>query len=322
LVVGSGGVLYGTCHNGGADNGYGTAFSLTPPSSPGGAWTGDVIWDFSNGYGNQPIAGMVIGKGGVLLGTTSVDSTVYELIPRASSGGAWTYHNVHIFTGYPSDGNIPDGGVVVGGDGVLYGTTQRGGSSYCSGASPGCGTAFSVTPPTTQGGAWTEAVLHNFSNDGTDGFYPEAGLVIGASGVLYGTTFDGGTDNYGTVFSLTPPASPGGAWTEAILYSFAGGSDGAHPLASPVIGRGGVLYGTTNTGGPANSGTVFSLRPPAPPGGSWTETVLHAFSGSDGALPTAPVAIGSGGALYGTTEQGGLACGSNSGCGTVFSLTP
>jgi uncharacterized repeat protein (TIGR03803 family) len=324
LVIGSGGVLYGTCHNGGADNDYGTAFSLTPPSSPGGAWTGDVIWEFATGYGNQPLAGMVIGKGGVLLGTTSVDSTVYELIPPASSGGAWTYHNVHIFTGYPSDGNIPDGGVVIGKDGVLYGTTQRGGNSYCSGLSPGCGVVFSLTPPATPGGAWTEAVLHNFNNDGTDGFYPEAGVVVGLKGALYGTTFDGGTDNYGTVFSLTPPASPGGAWTYAILYSFVGGSDGAHPLASLTVGRHGVLYGITNTGGPTNNGTVFSLTPPTSPGGPWSEAVLHSFSGSDGSEPTAPVVIGSGGVLYGTTELGGshICGGLGNGCGTVFSLTP
>jgi uncharacterized repeat protein (TIGR03803 family) len=324
LVIGSGGVLYGTCHNGGNDNDYGTAFSLTPPASPGGAWSGAVIWDFATGYGNQPIAGMVIGKGGVLLGTTSVDSTVYELIPPASSGGAWTYHDVHIFTGYPSDGNIPDGGVVIGKDGVLYGTTNRGGSSYCSGASPGCGTVFSVTPPSSPDAAWTETVLHNFNNDGTDGFYPEAGVVVGANGVLYGTTYEGGTDNYGTVFSLTPPASPGGAWTETILHSFAGGSDGANPEASVVIGRHGVLYGTTYGGGAAGEGTIFSLTPPASPGGSWTETVLYAFSGVDGAGPTAPVVIGSGGVLYGTAELGGShVCGGlGNGCGTVFSLTP
>lgn len=260
----------------------------------------------------------------MLLGTTSVDSTVYELIPPASSGGAWTYHDVHIFTGYPSDGSVPYGGVVIGKDGVLYGTTKDGGSN---GPSPGFGTVFSLTPPTTPDAAWTETILHSFTPftpPGGDGVYPEAGVVIGESGVLYGTTYEGGTAGYGTVFSLTPPTSPGGAWTETILHSFAGGSDGANPEASVVIGRHGVLYGTTYGGGVSDEGTIFSLTPPASPGGAWTETVLYAFSGVDGALPTAPVVIGSGGVLYGTTKLGGshICGGLGNGCGTVFSLTP
>jgi hypothetical protein len=206
--------------------------------------------------------------------------------------------------------------VAIGKDGVLYGTTKTGGSNS------GYGTVFSVAPSATPGGAWTETVLYNFYSYAGDGIWPEAGIVIDDSGVLYGTTFEGGTYNYGTVFSLTPPTSPGGAWTETILYNFTGGSDGGRPAASVVIGRHGVLYGTAGEGGTGN-GVVFSLEPPTSAGASWTETVLHAFTGADGSGPVAPVVIGSGGVLYGTTEYGGShPCGPNGGCGTVFSLTP
>ena len=101
--------------------------------------------------------------------------------------------------------------------------------------------------------------------------------MIGACGVLYGTTWLDGSGS-GTVFQLTPPASPGGAWTETTLYSFTGGSDGGNPVASLVIGDGGVLYGTSSGGGASNAGTVFALKPPTSAGGSWTETVLYSFT--------------------------------------------
>jgi uncharacterized repeat protein (TIGR03803 family) len=325
LVIGSGGVLYGTTHNGGTNGANtGLAFSLTPPASPGGAWTENALYNFgNNNYGFEPKAGMVIGNGGVLYGTASENPTVFALVPPASPGGAWTDHNVHIFKGYPSDGAVPYGGVVIGKNGVLYGTTENGGNNC---PNPGCGTVFSVTPSSTTGGAWTETVLYNFYNFTGDGANPEAGVVIDDSGVLYGTTFAGGAYNEGTVFSLTPPSSPGGAWTETILHNFTGGTDGSKPLASVVIGRHGVLYGTTGAGGTDTDGVVFSLEPPSSPGGSWTETVLHSFTGADGNGPVAPVVIGSGGVLYGTTEYGGTntGCGGgpSGGCGTVFSLTP
>ena len=94
--------------------------------------------------------------------------------------------------------------------------------------------------------------------------------------------------------------------TVSTLHSFEGApGDGAGPIAGLVIGGSGVLYGTTSNGGASNQGTVFSLKPPTSTGGSWTETVLHNFSGPDGALPGTTLAIGSGGVLYGTTAEGG-----------------
>jgi uncharacterized repeat protein (TIGR03803 family) len=175
------------------------------------------------------------------------------------------------------------------------------------------------------GGAWTGTVLHSFN--GVDGVNPYAGLVIGKNGTLYGTTYGGGAPPGigGTVFQLTPPAKIGGDWTETVLHSFAGDSDGANPAAGLVIGKDGTLYGTTQYGGTSNLGTVFQLTPPTKVGGTWSETVLHSFAGgSDGANPVAGLVIGQNGALYGTTTLGGVpyTCGLGPGCGTVFEVTP
>jgi uncharacterized repeat protein (TIGR03803 family) len=162
------------------------------------------------------------------------------------------------------------------------------------------------------------------------GSNPEAGVAIGSGGVLYGTTTGGGPSGNGLVYSLTPPASPGGAWTHTVLHNFTCGSDGCVLFGAGVaIGSGGVLYGATVNGGtgivacPAGCGTVFSLTPPAAAGGPWTETVLHNFTGGkDGALPYAsPVIERQTGVLFGTTGDGGVAPG-RSGYGTVFGLQP
>jgi uncharacterized repeat protein (TIGR03803 family) len=197
------------------------------------------------------------------------------LVSFTANGAAQTLHTLHAFSAYPRDGATPyQGAVVIGAGGVVYGTTLDGGSRNQ-------GTVFSLTPPASPGGAWTEAV-YSFPG-GRGGAHPYGGLVIGRRGVLYGTAGYGGISNLGMVFSLRPPSSPGGAWTEKMLYSFAGGNDGAYPRAGVVIGSGTVLYGTTASGGiattacgigpPGGCGTIFSLTPPASPGGAWTEAV-------------------------------------------------
>ncbi len=194
-----------------------------------------TLYSFTPQRGGPPAAGVTIAAGGVLYGTTNGNGigTVFSLSPPTSPGGAWTEHALHVF-GSKSDGSNPGAGVTIGAGGVLYGTTQFGGTvPACGQEEPGCGTVFSVTPPASAGGAWTEAVIYSFSSSGTDGYYPGSNLVIGSGGVLYGTTSKGGTGFdalCGTVFSLTPPATSGGAWTEAVLYTFPGtGSDGCKP---------------------------------------------------------------------------------------------
>jgi uncharacterized repeat protein (TIGR03803 family) len=166
----------------------------------------------------------------------------------------------HDFAG-GGDGVKPYANVVIGSGGTLYGTTEFGGTQ-------GHGTVFSLTPPTSPGGPWTETVLNSFPSHHHDGGGPIAGVVIGRGGVLYGATPYGGSSLGGTVFALTPPASPGGPWSETVLYDFSGVPNGNKPDAL-AISRDGVLYGTTYFGGIASCarsgslgcGTVFSLKP-------------------------------------------------------------
>jgi len=322
LVRDKSGVLYGVGSGGG--RGYGAVFSLTPPTAPGSTWTESVIHSFTGNDGSSPNA-LALDAEGVLYGTTiyggtSGNGTVFRLAPPAVPGDRWSLTVLHNFTG-GADGSLP-AGLTIGSKGVLYGTTSAGGifSSVCG---PGCGTVFQLTPPATAGGGWTGTVLYSFTNTNGDGADPLAGVVMDANGVLYGTTFQGGSsiNGGGTVYALAPSSSPGGAWMETVLHSFgATNNDGRDP-GGVVLGNNGALYGTTPFGGSSNGGIAFELAPPLSPGGAWTETVLFMFDVAGG-KPTAPlrplgVILGPKGVLYGSTEYGGTSVG-----GTVFQLTP
>jgi uncharacterized repeat protein (TIGR03803 family) len=217
--------------------------------------------------------------------------------------------------GLPADGGRPVS--VIESGGVLYGVTNLGGAT-------GYGTAFSLTPPGSPSTGWSEQLLWSFAG-GADGAYPSAPLTPGPNGSFYGVTESGGPAGLGTVFSLNPPTSPGGAWTETVLYSFAGQSDGYDPQGSLWVGPHGTLYGTTIYGGTA-FGTVFSLTPPASPGGTWTHTILIGFDDSNAyGNPMGSLAMGKDGRLYGTTTMGGTGgCpgGRFPGCGVLYSLKP
>lgn len=160
--------------------------------------------------------------------------------------------------------------------------------------------------------------LHSFTGGSSDGASSYAGLIFDATGNLDGTTVGGGsTANYGygwgTVFQVTPPTTGGATWGETLLHSFAGGtSDGEQPAAGLTTGTAGNFYGTTVLGGAnGDNGTVFELTPSTTTPGSYTETVLHSFAGSDGAYPAAGLIADASGNLYGTTAGGD---------GTVFQL--
>jgi uncharacterized repeat protein (TIGR03803 family) len=308
LIFDAAGNLYGTTQYGGT-YGVGTVFELTPAA--GGGWTETVLHNFGNGAdGSTPFAGLIFDAAGNLYGTTYqggtyLYGTVFELTP--AGGGSWTEKVLHNF-GNGTDGAAPYAGLIFDAAGNLYGTTYQGGTYSSS------GTVFELTP--AAGGGWTETVLHNFNYNGTDGNYPYAGLIFDAAGNLYGTTYQGGTYFYGTVFELTPTA--GGGWTEKVLYSFNNnGADGYYPQAGLILDAAGNLYGTTSYGGTYSYGTVFELTPTA--GGGWTEKVLHNFNynGTDGNYPYAGLIFDAAGNLYGTTYQGGTY-----GYGTVFEFTP
>lgn len=136
-------------------------------------------------------------------------------------------------------------------------------------------------------------------------------------------------DGGGTVYQLTPPSTPGGNWTESILWNFGNGTDGLEPGGDLVMDSDGDLFGITIAGGRfknANGetgGTVFELTPPSVPGGNWRESVLWNFgNGLDGAYPTG-LTIDTAGNLFGTTALGGAYVNQfGDGNGTVFELTP
>lgn len=284
-------------------------------SAPAGAAAREtVLYNFGirAGDGHGPVGPLIADESGALYGTTDSGGdtnrgTVFMLTPPSITGGVWTEKLLHVFAG--ADGTSPFAGLVADRRGALYGTTAGGGDANA-------GTVFRLTPPAIAGGAWTETVLHNFVV--ADGRAPFAGLIMDRSGALYGTTFGGGAANLGTVFRLTPPTVPGGAWTETILHSFTG-ADGTNPAAGLIMDGTGALYGTTGGGGGGNAGfgTVFKLAPPTSPGGAWTETVLHSFTGVDGDFPLAGLIMDERGALFGTTYYGG-----EINFGTVFRLTP
>jgi uncharacterized repeat protein (TIGR03803 family) len=296
----------------GAGNLYGTTFggrvALLPATavvfklSPTGTET--VLHSFTISDGANPAAGLIADRAGNLYGTTYIGGAGVcvgfgcGVVFKLSPGGTETV--LHSFT--VSDGALPSAGLIADRAGNLYGTTRNGGAgsapTVCGGFR--CGVVFKLSP----GG--TETLLYSFCSlpSCSDGTFPEAGLIADRAGNLYGTTYIGGAAGNGVVFKL----SPGG--TETVLHSFTV-SDGANPAAGLIADRAGNLYGTTQLGGAAGHGVVFRL---SPSGTSYT--VLHSFTGGDGAGPVAGLIADSFGNLYGTTLGGGA-----SGKGVVFKLT-
>ena len=197
------GALYGTTAAGGTSNYYGTVFQLMPPAKVNGAWTESVLHNFTGGSdGGYPIGGLAVGTNGALYGTASYSGvandsgTAFQLTPPAVAGRAWTYAVLHTFAG-GSDGATPASTPTFDPSGNLYGTTDNGGSSACY---LGCGTVFKLAPP-SGGGAWTETVLHEWSNSGQN---PNSSIVMFHNGLLYGTTLFLGAADVGSAFTLVP----------------------------------------------------------------------------------------------------------------------
>jgi uncharacterized repeat protein (TIGR03803 family) len=325
LILDSWGNLYGTTPNGGL-YGYGVVFELSPTSA---GWTTTVLYSFCEAtcpQGSGPQSSLTLDSDGNLYGTTDAGGTygagtVFELSP--ASGGGWIESVLYSFcaTTTCADGAHPTAGVIFGEQGRLYGTTLEGGQISCNGS--GCGVVFELKRDNN--GPWSETVLYTFTG-GNDGGSPIAGLVSDSFGHLYGTTWMHGAQSSGVVFELT---SVSGAWSESVLHTFcsaASCSDGSNPWASLILGADGSLYGTTIGGGKTSLaaasgyGVVFRLTPTA---GVWSESVLHAFDGTDGRAIYASVILDSLGNLYGTTALGGdYSCNSVYGCGLVFVLRP
>ncbi len=274
---------------------------------------------------------------------TGVDGcgVVFKLTPTVQ--GPWKETVLHTFTG-GADGGVPEGGVILDSAGNLYGTAYFGGDEkpeVCHAVgnhAAGCGVVYELTP--TAHGPWQETVLHTFTG-APDGQNPWDQLTFDSSGNLYGTTQSGGDVGCyplyacGVVFELSP--SPGGSWTESILYAFPSLSAGFNVLGGVTFDSQRNLYGVTYQGGDTSvscfgyqnggCGVVYQLSPN--PSGPWTETVLHAFTGgSDGSIPLFGVILDSSGNVYGATIFGGDTTSElctfqqpgYPGCGVVFEL--
>jgi uncharacterized repeat protein (TIGR03803 family) len=322
VIIGAGGVLFGTTAYGGEGNcatwggtlGCGTVFKLRPPItfcvSAVCYWQETRLFQFDGAAGGAtPYGGMpVFDHAGNLYGTTYAGGggncsggcgLVYELTP---SNGSWTQTVLYRFNGGTGDGSYPWAGVVFDQAGNLYGTTQLGGQF-------GYGTIYQLTP---SGSGWTEKVLYNFQRQ-HDGGWPYAGVVLDAAGNLYGATTVGGTGDGGTVFELSPSGSD---WNYQTLCSFQRqlGELAGGPVATPLMDTAGNLYGATGGDGAFGFGSVFKATNS---GGTWSCTPLYNFtSGNDGRLPRSNLVMDSSGNLYGT------AAGGANGYGVAYQITP
>jgi uncharacterized repeat protein (TIGR03803 family) len=256
----------------------------------------------------------VFGPNGTLYGTTSEGGinncyqgcgTVFNLRPsptlcRSASCG-WSKSVLYRFTGGADGGSPEFADVTFDAHGNIYSTASTAGNAF--------GVVYELSPGSR---SWTETVLHTF-DDYSEGAWPTHGVIFDAAGNLYGTTYSGGASGgYGVVFKLTPSGS---GWTESVLHSFSGGTDGGTVYAGLMFNAADNLFGATSVGGSDGSGTVFQLSPGS---GVWNMDVLANFHGSDNTVGAyASLTMDQAGNLYGTTIGAGLF-----GFGSVFKLSP
>jgi uncharacterized repeat protein (TIGR03803 family) len=320
LTVDSAGNFYGTTQIGGAF-GSGTVFEISP--KPDGKWRFSVLYTFTGGAdGGNPLGSLVFDAAGNAYTTASSGGAngfgvVFELSPpvHPAPGKEWAEKVLYSFRG-GSDGALPFGNLVFDAAGNLYGTTSIGGKSHI-GCLAGCGTIYELS--LTKSGSWNETVLHRLTDAFGDGAEPRAGLVMDASGNLFGTTYEGGNNDVcngygcGSVFELTPPASGKKRWHFKTLIDF-NGIEGALSGGGVILDGSGNVFGTTLFGGANNAGVVFSLSRES---GRWKFKTLYSFDGLDGLQPSGNLAFDNAGNLYGATYEGGA-----NDWGGIFQLVP
>lgn len=280
LLVGADGLLYGTSASSASNSG--TVWRISTQGSF------SVLYAFNGNDGRDPAGGLVQDSAGTFYGMT-ISGGQYGcgILFALTPAGALT--TLHSFT-CGADGNGPAGALVFGPDGNLYGVTQLGGTRNA-------GTVFRATT------AGTLTTLYSFAGS-TDGWLPQAGLMLGADGIFYGTS-SGGATGRGTIFKITA------AGVLTTLYGLSQG-DGSEPLSSLVQDSKGTLYGEaffTDPGFAGGNGTLFELTPDG------TFVRLRAMNFPTGIGPAGGLTIAQDGNLYGTDDQGGA-----SGLGGIFSL--
>jgi uncharacterized repeat protein (TIGR03803 family) len=272
VVFDAAGNIFGTTSIGGHSHvgclaGCGTIYELSPDGS--GSWKETVLHRLLDAFGDgaEPRDGLVMDAAGNLYGTTYEGGnnevcngygcgSVFELSPPVS-GKRWSFKTLVDFNAI--DGALVRGGVTLDANGIIYGTTIYGGAFNV-------GTVFSITPASGQGqpGHRKFQTIYNF--DGINGLQPSGNIAFDNAGNIYGATYQGGENDWGSIFQLVPG---GGGWTENVLYNFvvSGTGTGAGPSGGVVIDPSGNLYLTTNQGGDINDcqpnagcGTVLKLN--------------------------------------------------------------
>ena len=234
-------------------------------------------------------------------------TTLFVVAVLTSGARAQTFTVLHAFaTG--GDGGSPASGLAITPGGVLYGTTIFGGTY-------GYGTVFKLK---RAGSSWVEAPIYSFTG-GDDGSQPYTTPLIARDGSIYGANYGQFAECCGAVFHLQPsPNAPRAVlvpWNATVLHHFTTGGDGEYPDGDIAMDASGSIYGTTQSGGIANLGTVYQLTPS---NGGWTETLLYQTpGGSAGSYPRGNVVLDPAGNVYGVFTQGGL-----DGCGNVFEVSP
>jgi uncharacterized repeat protein (TIGR03803 family) len=233
--------------------------NLNGTTNAGNLLNGGTVYQLNQNEGTEqvlfhpygyPGSGVNDDVNGNLYGSTFIGlhsrGTIYQL---TQSGGTWVGTEIYDFSG-GADGGYPVAGVILDGQGNLFGATTSGGSG--SG-----GTVFELSP---SGGSWTYKLLYSFAGPNNDRLVvgPVGNLVMDAAGNLYGTTISDGASGHGAVFKLT---QSNGSWTYTSLHDFTGGSDGGFPYSNLVFGADGNIYGTASTGGAFNAGVIFEITP-------------------------------------------------------------
>jgi len=260
-----------------------------------------TVLTFTSTDNNNSGRGPVIGDVSMTAGTATIYSFTGSLTAPSTDGAGPSARLTA----------IPDGSR------RLFGTTQAGGANLCkdlSNTSTTCGTAFVLMPPTAASPVATERPIFHFSQ--AQGWMPSGQLTLdSAKGLLFGATRNGGSgcgaQGCGVVFSLSVPTGSGMS-TETVLHRFSAPINGTSPNPKLAEDSAGALYGTTT-----QNDTVFKLAPPATPGGAWTFSVLHRFTGTAaGSFPN-DLSLAADGTIYGTTAYGGV-----HGGGVLYQLKP
>jgi uncharacterized repeat protein (TIGR03803 family) len=312
VAIDAQGNLYGTTTAGGsggicAEDGCGVVFKLT---KQGDGYVFGVIHDFTGcndgwGAGGQP----ALDATGNVYGTTpnggrNSIGVVYQLSPN---GGGYAFRVIHAFTGGDDGGTGGLGRLLVDGAGKnIFGVATVGGAH-------GAGVAYRLR--LMPNGQWLQKTIYAFRGAPDAGF-PYGGLSADRAGNLYGTTYYDGENGYGTVYQLSP--SGGGEWTERVLHSFAGGTDGNNPSTNLLFDARGNIYGTTAEGGSpgCDCGTIFKLS--HDDNGNWSEHIAYRFQGvPDGAYSYYSLVSDHAGHFYGATVHGG-----DDNDGAIYQFTP